>query len=134
MLAKRTGIYRLRLAGYYARDRLPAVATINSEIGVGGKDHGITLCFGHSHKTSVSETHRNIRILVNQPQYRLQVLRQIKIKRDGIASEYLAERSSAWPCKQMESFGQHRFAGTPGGWVRGGLRDRPCVVGILLAQ
>jgi hypothetical protein len=51
------------------------MATVNSKILVGSEDDGIGERFGHANEASIGEAHRNVRILLDQPENRLHVLR-----------------------------------------------------------
>jgi hypothetical protein len=62
------------LARKNTRNNLPAVAAIDSEIGIGGEKDGVGECFRHAHQTGIRETHGYIGKFLNEDEHSLQIV------------------------------------------------------------
>jgi len=67
------------LSGHHARYDLATVAAVDPEVVVGGEHDGISEDFGHTHQTSIGQTHRNIGVLLQEPENRAQLAGQVEV-------------------------------------------------------
>jgi len=73
------------------------VATVNSEILVGGQDEGVGKRFGHANEASVGEAHGNVGVLLDQLRNRLYIPGKLEGENKGTAAKQLTEARRAAP-------------------------------------
>ena len=84
---------------------MSAMASIETEILVGRQDDGISKRFRHANEASISQTHRNVGILLDQPHNGLDVFGKFEANQQSTAANQCAEIGCATPSKKVEGLG-----------------------------
>ena len=99
---------------HHAGNNLSAVAPIDPEVRIGGKNDRVRKRFGHAHETGVGEAHGHVYVFLQELEYRLHVVVQIESGNKSAAAKQRAESRRAARAKKVEGLRQDGFAGAPG--------------------
>lgn len=113
---------------------LATVAAVDAKVRIGSKNDGIGEYFGHAHEASISETHGNVCVFLQELQYRLEVVVQIESGDENPTAKQCAESRHSACAQKMEGLRQNSFAGAPGRRVARRLHYRPSVMGVATAE
>ena len=119
---------------HHTGNNLSAMAAIDAEVGISGKQERIGQCFGHTHKAGVGEAHGQVGVFLQQPQHGFRVVVKIEIHEHGTALKQSAERRGSTSTEKVEGFGQDGFASAPGWSMLSRLGYRPRVMRIAAAE
>src|SRR2546430_2612383 len=92
---------------------LPAVAAIDPKIGIGRQDDWLRIRLGHTNEAGVCDAHWNVRVLLHEPEHRLQFAGQPEGYDQGSASQESHERWAATDSEQVNRLGNHGFTRLP---------------------
>lgn len=110
------------------------MAPVDVKIGIRREKERIVQRFSHAHQTGIRQTHRPVRIFLNQSQRPFEVLSQTECANHGAAPKQSGKGWAAARIEEVKSLGHHGFAGDPGRRKPLRLGCRPGVMGVAAAQ
>jgi len=106
----------------HARNDLPAVPAIDSEVRIGGEYDRIGECLAHPYKAGIGEAHWDVRVLLHEMQDTIELVSEFEREDNGAAAK---KRAEGGPTPRPEKVERLRCRTSSGG-VRGTRsRDPP---------
>src|SRR6267378_2258203 len=122
------------LARCDAGNGLATMPAINVKVRIGCEDGWIRQDFTHPYQASVGETHRDVAILLHEPNDVIDVMGHVEIAEKCLFLKQLGKGGHSECAKQIESLRQGGFTSRPNGREAYCLCGGPVVLGVALVQ